>query len=46
MLFVLYLIVFILIMIFFGNFNNFGVIYFIIGGGLGNLNDVNSGFVG
>lgn len=36
----------ILIMTFSGNFNNFGVIYFITGGGPGNLNDVNSGFAG
>ena len=36
----------ILIMTFSGNFNNFGVIYFITGGGPGNLNDVNNGFAG
>ncbi|WP_441361880.1 carbohydrate ABC transporter permease [Acholeplasma laidlawii] len=36
----------ILIMTFSGNFNNFGVIYFITGGGPGNLNYVNSGFAG
>ncbi|WP_025724815.1 carbohydrate ABC transporter permease [Acholeplasma granularum] len=36
----------ILIMTFSGNFNNFGVIYFITGGGPGDLNNVNNGFAG